>query len=327
MGLVSSINRTRLIGSEFEGFIILTGGNEPRAAQQSLADALTANGIPAIARGYDQSPLPHGISVAVEYDSSIVGEQRYAGIRWAQIEVKTKPLKIDEWEATVPPMLDLLRYAGMRVNASCGHHIHLSFEEMKEEPRHVRSLYNLYHRHQSTIFHLVSESRRTNTYCHAIPNETKFLHGANSMRELRRRLSGANRHTWLNLTHLFEDSPRIEVRAHQGTLDSGKARAWLHLHMAMLDHAIRRSCQAAPIPIPNSRKSFDALITTVGMKPRSGIYVQVDEALRASAKSLLRTWKKFNGNQPLYPQRKNKQVDLDDDGNEAVREEMDSCAA
>ncbi|MGA2440210.1 MAG: amidoligase family protein [Tepidisphaeraceae bacterium] len=320
MGLVSSINRTRLIGSEFEGYIILTGGNDPHAAQQSLADVLTASGIRAIARPYDQSPLPNGVSVAVEYDSSIVPEQRYAGIRWAQIEVKSKPLTIDEWETTVPPTLDLLRYAGMRVNASCGHHIHLAFEEMKSDPSKVRSLYNLYHRYQDTIFHLVSESRRTNTYCQALPNGTKFLHGANSMRELRRRLSGADRHTWLNLTHLFEDSPRIEVRAHHGTLDPAKARAWLHLHMAMVDHAVRRSCQAAPVPIPNSRKSFDALITTIGMKPRSGIYVQVDPVLRASAKMLLRTWKKFNGSHAMYPQRNGKRIDLDE-GIGAVQEE------
>jgi hypothetical protein len=72
MGLVSSLNRTRLIGSEFEGALIITGGGDPRAAQQSVADALTANGIRAIARDYDHSALPNGVTVAVEYDSSIV---------------------------------------------------------------------------------------------------------------------------------------------------------------------------------------------------------------------------------------------------------------
>jgi len=96
--------------------------------------------------------------------------------------------------------------------------------------------------------------------------------------------------------------------------------------MAMLDHAIRRSCQAAPESLPNTRKNFDALVTTIGMKPRSGIYSQVDPALRASAKALLKTWKKFNGNQALYPQRDGKRIDLDDDGNEAVRDEEAACA-
>lgn len=320
MGLVSVLNQSRLIGSEFEGYIILTGGNDGRAAQQALADALTANGIRAIARGYDHSPLPQGVTVAVEYDSSIVPEQRYAGIRWAQIEVKTKPLTLGEWEQVVPPMLDLLRYAGLRVNHSTGHHIHLGFAEMKSDPTHVRSLWNLYHRFQDVLFGLVSPSRRENNYCHRMPEGTKILHGANSLRELRRRLGRYDRYCFLNTTHLVQgDSPRIEIRSHHGTLDPAKARAWLHLHMAMLDHAIRRSCQAAPESLPNTRKNFDSLVCTVGMKPRSGIYLQVDPALRASAKSLLRTWKKFNGPQPLNPQRKS--LATDDDGNGAVREE------
>ncbi len=296
MGLSSSINSTRKIGSEFEGFIILTGSGDARSAQESLAHALSQNGIPAIARGYSPEPLPPGIKAAVEYDSSIVPEQRYRGIRWAQIEVKTCKLDgIDEWEAIVPPMLDLLKYAGLRVNQSTGHHLHLSFDEVTEDARNARSLWNLYHRHQETLFHLVSESRRNNSYCRALPNEPKLLHGANSMRELRRRLSRLDRYYFLNTTRLVtEDAPRIEIRSHHGTLDATKARAWLHLHMAMLDHAARRSCQAAPAPLVADRKSFDALMTTIGMKPNSRVYKFVDPIFRASAKALLKTYKKFN---------------------------------
>jgi hypothetical protein len=295
MGLVSSINRTRKIGAEFEGYIILTGGNDPRAAQDSLAHALSENGIPSIARGYSHDPLPPGIKAAVEYDSSIMPESRYRGIRWAQIEVKTAKLNgIDEWEAVVPPILELLRYAGLRVNASCGHHLHLSFEEVEDEPRKIRSLWNLYHRHQDTIFHLCSESRRENNYARRLPNQAKFLHGANSVRELCNRLRRFDRYNWLNLTHLFDDSPRIEIRNHHATLDATKARAWLHLHLAMVDHAVRRACQAAPATLPADRKSFDSLMTTIGMRPNTRVYAQVDPTLRATAKALLKTYRKFN---------------------------------
>lgn len=295
MGLISSLNRSRKIGAEFEGYIILTGGGDARAAQDSLAHALTQNGIPAVARGYSHESLPAGCKAAVEYDSSIVPEQRYRGIRWAQIEVKTSKLDgIEEWEAVVPPMLDLLRYAGLRVNASCGHHLHLSFDEIHDDPRSVRSLWNLYHRHQDTIFGLVSESRRSNSYCRSLPNQAKFLHGANSQRELRRRLGRFDRYNWLNLAHLFDGSPRVELRNHQATLDPMKARAWLHLHLAMFDHAIRRSCQAAPAPLPSDRNSFDSLMTTIGMRPNTRVYAQVDPQLRQSAKALLKTYRKFN---------------------------------
>lgn len=64
--------------------------------------------------------------------------------------------------------------------------------------------------------------------------------------------------------------------------------------MAMVDHAARRSCQSAPAPLVADRKSFDALNTTIGMKPNSRVYASVDPVLRASAKALLKTYKKFN---------------------------------
>ncbi len=294
MGLVSSLNRHRKIGSEFEGYIILTGSGDPRSAQESLAHALSQNGISAIARGYCKDPLPTGVKVAVEYDSSIVPEQRYRGIRWAALEIKTAILDLDEWESVVPPMLDLLRYAGMRVNHSTGHHLTLSFDEVSDQPQKVRSLWNLYHRHQDTLFHLCSPSRRSNSYCRPLPNESKTLHGANSQRELRRRLGRFDRYYFLNTTNLLNGSPRIEIRCHQGTLDPVKARAWMHLHMAMFDHAVRRNCQAAPAPLPSNRKAFDSLMTTIGMKPNTRVYPVVDPALRASAKVLLKTFKKFN---------------------------------
>lgn len=303
MGLFSTLSRTRKIGCEFEGAIIITGSGDPRSAQESLAQALTANGIRAIARGYDHSLLPHGVMAAVEYDSSIVPEQRYQGIRWAQIEVKTAKLNgIDQWEQVVPPMLEILRYAGLRVNASTGHHIHLAFDEIHNDPRNVRSLWNLYHRFNDVSFGVVAPSRRNNSYCHSLPNESKILHGANSIRELKRHLGRYGRYQWVNFEHIFDDSPRIELRSHHGTLDPAKARAWLHLHLAMFDHAVRRSCQAAPAPLPNTRKNFDALVTTIGMKPNTRVYAQVDPALRASAKALLKTWKKFN---PHLSRRKN----------------------
>ena len=76
--------------------------------------------------------------------------------------------------------------------------------------------------------------------------------------------------------------------------DATKARAWLHLHLAMFDHAIRRSCQAAPSMLPADRKSFDSLMTTVGCRPNTRVYPVVDPALRATARHLLKTYRKFN---------------------------------
>jgi hypothetical protein len=60
---------------------------------------------------------------------------------------------------------------------------------------------------------------------------------------------------------------------------------------------------AAPAPIPLARESFSALATTIGMRPNSRVCALVDPTLRASARALLRTFKKFN---PQFARRQGK---------------------
>jgi hypothetical protein len=68
VGLTAEINRLRRIGAEFEMTVPLVGTGCGRDIQATLANVLCANGIRAISRGYDHSPLPSGVDVAVEYD-------------------------------------------------------------------------------------------------------------------------------------------------------------------------------------------------------------------------------------------------------------------
>jgi hypothetical protein len=162
----------------------LVGSGGGMDVQQALASVLTANGVRAVARGYSHDPLPTNADVAVEFDSSVQGESRYQGIRWMPVEVKTRILTYDEWERLVPKTLDICRYLGARVNPSCGHHLHLGFPEFKQDVKHVRSLWNLFHRYDSVLFGLVAPSRRHSNFCRPMPPSSKILHGANSLRTL-----------------------------------------------------------------------------------------------------------------------------------------------
>ena len=73
--------------------------------------------------------MPRNCDVAVESDSSIQGEQRFQGVRWAQVEIKTRILSgAEDWEAIVPRMLEVVRYCGGRITASCGHYHFAAFE-------------------------------------------------------------------------------------------------------------------------------------------------------------------------------------------------------
>ena len=211
--------------------------------------------------------------VAVEYDSSVQGESRWQGVHWFPVEIKTRILDgLDDWEAIIPKTLDIARYLGGRITPSCGHHLHLSFEEIRQDARHVRSLWNLCHRFEPVLFGLVAPSRRNNHYCHAMPSTPKLLHGANSLQSLRRVLAAYDRYQGLNTTHLLGSSPRVELRYHQGTLDPVKARHWLRFCLQLIQHAVTRTCQAADAPVANDRQGMERLLVTIGLKVNSKVY-------------------------------------------------------
>jgi len=298
--LSASLNQNRTIGAEYEMTVPLVGTGDGSDIQQTLAQVLSANGVHAVARPYSHAPVPHNADVAVEYDGSVQGESRYAGIRWFPVEIKTRILHgINEWEQVVPPMLEICRYMGARVNPSCGHHLHIGFPELKDDPRHVRSLWNLFHRYNDVIFGVVAPSRRHSNFCRPMPPSTKILHGANSLRTLRQRLANYDRYCALNLTPLWNDSPRIELRHRDSTLEAEKARHWLRFCTRLVDHAVTRTCQAATMSIPNDRKGIERLLVSVGLKVNTKVYSEVAPELRETGKHMLRRWKQFNGDVSL----------------------------
>jgi hypothetical protein len=324
MSLTATLNRSRQLGVEYEMAIPIIGGGGEQQVQETVSHILAANGIRSCWRSYSHDPVPANCDVMVERDGSIQGETRFNGVRWAQIEVKSRILNgIDDWERVVPKTLEILDYCGGRITNSCGHHVHLAYPEIKDDASRVRSLWNLFHRFDSVLFGLMAPSRRGNTFCRSMPSETKFLHGANSIRELKRRLSRYDRYQALNLTHLFGDAPRIEMRHMQGTLNAQKSRNWIRLLLALVEHSVVRNCMAAPASLPNDRKSLDALLITCGLKVNTRVYSEIDPALRDTGRAVLKLWKKFNGNHPLKRGSQDRNASASQrNRNSAVGEEM-----
>lgn len=293
--LIAELNPYRRMGAEFEMTVPRLGSGNGSDVQRTLAQVLSANGVAAIARGYQHTPVPEGMDVAVESDASIRGESRYRGVAWHSVEVKTRILGgVEDWERVVPPMLAICAYMGARVNRSCGHHLHIAFPEARQRPTSIRSLYNLMHRFEPVVYGLVAPSRRHSGYAAAMPDRARLLHGCRSLRCFQRALGHWQRTCGLNLTHLFEPQPRIEFRYHQGTLDAEKARHWMHLVNRLVEHAVTRNCQAARQQVSNDRKGLDALRYTVGLRSNAGIYAKVAPELRQTSKYLLRRWKAFH---------------------------------
>lgn len=293
--LYSEINRSRRLGCEFEMCVPRVGRGNGSDVQQTIAEVLTANGIRAVARHYQHTPVPNGQDVAVEYDSSVRGESRYRAVSWHSVEIKTRILNgVPDWESVVPRTLAICRYLGARVNRSCGHHLHVDFPEARERPSVIRSLYNVVHRFEPVLYGLVATSRRENGYARPMEDRARLLHGCRSWASYRRALAGWQRQSGLNLTHVVESEPRVEFRYHGGTLDAEKARYWMRLINRLIEHSVTRSCQAARQQVANDRKGFEAMRYTIGLRSNAGIYAKVEPELRETSKYLLKRWKEFN---------------------------------
>ncbi|MGE5607930.1 MAG: amidoligase family protein [Bacillota bacterium] len=105
-----------------------------------------------------------------------------------------------------------------------------------------------------------------------------------------------DRYMALNLTHLWEDSPHLEFRHHQGTLNVTTACMWLRFCLELVQHACNRNCQAASEPTANDRRGIEALLTVAGFKVNTKVYCKVAPELRECGKFMLKRWKGFNGN-------------------------------
>jgi|GEM_PF-6597563 len=169
--LSADLNRTRRLGVELEFALCQLGGGDQNDVRRMLAEILTSNGVPAIARGYSHAPVPHGVDICVEYDASVRGESRYQNLRWIPVEMKTRVLcGMDDWERVVPRAIAIVHYLGARVNASCGFHCHVELPEAAERPHCIRSLYNVTHRIESLLYGLQPPSRRSGGYSRPMPD-------------------------------------------------------------------------------------------------------------------------------------------------------------
>ncbi len=294
--LTAEVAKNRLEGVELEVTLPIVGTGSSSDVQLLLAQILSNHGFPSCARSYSRAPIPQGYNLSVEYDSSVQGERRYAGISWSQIEIKTRPMTFPKLANLLPPALEIIRYLGARVTPSCGFHVHHHLPDVVERPLIVRNLMHLWWRYQRVIYGLVAPSRVNNAYCRP-PTQAEATHLDNcrTYQQLRQKLASCERQSGLNLTNLADSSRRtVEWRIHGGTLDWQKISAWVLATQRWVEHSIQRSCQYRPEPLPNTQASLNSLLVTTGLKPNSRIYPQVDKELRQVGRFLLKRWKHFN---------------------------------
>lgn len=122
---------------------------------------------------------------------------------------------------------------GMKVNRSCGLHIHLGMDDMDAEA--IRDMILSYHSNQELIDYLLAPSRRSAHYCRKLTrNDVSRLNRINSLSDVGN--TGATRYKTVNV-HSYNRYGTIEFRQHQGTLDGNKAACWIELLLGLADAA------------------------------------------------------------------------------------------
>ncbi len=293
--LIAELNKTRRLGVEFEFVFPQLATADSADARRVFAEILTANGLSAVARGYSHAPVPQGSDLCIEYDASVAGPSDIRGLKWVTLEMKSRILTgMDDWERIVPKALAIARYLGGRVHASCGHHVHVELSEVRKDPTVIRSLVNVVQRYESIIHGLIAPSRRNNSYALKLPVKTGLAAKCQTLDQFRQTLGSIPRNSGVNLTHLFGDSPRVEYRWHQASLDEAKARHWARFLLRLTDHAAQRTCKTASEQLVNDRTNLNRMLTTIGLKVNSKVYAKVAPELRETGRFLLRRWKSFN---------------------------------
>lgn len=207
---------------------------------------------------------------------NVPGYSRYIN----DTELRTCPLRGLKGEQELKNICDTLVALNHEVNSSCGTHCHIAIPEAKKTDTsdivegRLKNLLYFYRVFEPVIRALLTEDRRSNSYCWPLTQATPVLELDNLTREPaglfkdRKRFdmyftgtenkaqakiskrSGGGR--WgrlgINFNSLYEHAT-LEIRYHQGTLDAVELIHWIALHSAMIDLVMEGSIDEKEIAV------------------------------------------------------------------------------
>jgi hypothetical protein len=151
-------------------------------------------------------------------------------------EVVTPILQGDDGFDAIRKVMAGLRQAGAEVDQSCGMHVHLSVEHMTNGQR--AELVQQWYQHHDTFDRFVAKSRtvrgngRGYEYCRR--EDDQVVDQQVDRMKRHGNFGYTDKYRSLNLTP-FAKYGTLEVRMHQGTLNSQKARNWIKLLIGFFD--------------------------------------------------------------------------------------------
>lgn len=225
------MSSTRTFGIEIEAY---------NATMQAVRDALAAVGIPCNIESYNHRTPSAWKLVS---DASLSGLPN-------SFELVSPVLSGSEGRETVRKVMDALVSIGVKVNRSCGLHVHMGISELTV--KQVRNICKNYVRSETLLDQLMPASRRANNnhFCYGWTDKTvselfREMDAAQEIDGIAKVLkfepyygeTRADRYCKVNLT-AFARQGTIEFRQHAGTVNAQKAIAWIDLLDAMIEKSL-----------------------------------------------------------------------------------------
>ena len=203
---IFKFNRT--FGIEIEAFNI---------SRYNLCSALRAAGIEAEMESYNHRTRPHWKIVT---DSSVRGTNTF--------ELVSPILKGEEGIAELKKVTEVLKAKNVKINKSCGLHIHLDAGDLKIGD--WKRIYKNYIKLEPTIDSFMPRSRKgnINNYCRSMvkPDYERRIDNASTLKDIERAITNRNRQSKLN-SQAYWVHKTVEFRQHSGTIEFEKISNWL----------------------------------------------------------------------------------------------------
>jgi len=158
----------------------------------------------------------------------------------SEIEVKTsKPESYDNILAYAKDIENVADNYGMRVNTSCGFHVHMSHPKFMQK-RYLTRILATWASIEDFLYSTQPESRRNNSYCKKQLESVMqgyFNKLPNSRSQLISVVGNMDRYRSLNLNALRAHGT-LECRLHAGTLSAQKIQSWIYLLTAFYNYCL-----------------------------------------------------------------------------------------
>jgi len=197
-----------------------------------------------------------GIEIeAVNGESSIVDDECgdfvscvYDGSISDGDEFVSNPANGDLLYRDIKKLTQSLRDGGYVVDSRCGLHCHFDIRDISENDK--KKLHIAYSLFEKFFFEMVSPSRRDNQYCHTLRKDYEVLFAKKYKNYLTNREDyvleneiicsryDSRRYDWVNLNSSYVRGS-LEIRNHNGTIDSVKIINWIRIHNRFIDWVLK----------------------------------------------------------------------------------------